>query len=42
MGKVKTGECYFRDAEGNLCLAESFVDEAGVVTSEERVVEPAV
>lgn len=22
----KTGECYFRDDAGNLCLAESFVD----------------
>lgn len=42
MEKVKTGECYFRNEAGDLCLSESFVDENGEVTSEDRVVEPAV
>lgn len=29
----KTGECYFRDDEGNLWIAESFCDKLGVVTT---------
>lgn len=31
---TKTGECYFRDEEGVLWLAESFVDEDGYVTTQ--------
>lgn len=33
-GKVKTGECYYRDEYGDLWLAESFCDSAGVVTTQ--------
>lgn len=31
---VKTGECYYRDDEGQLWLAESFVDADGVTSTE--------
>lgn len=34
---TKTGECYFRDEEGQLWLAESFVDENGVTTTEDTL-----
>lgn len=30
---TKTGECLYLDENGNLCLAESFVDKDGVCTS---------
>ena len=36
---IKTGECMYRDEEGNLCLAESFVDENGEVTTEITIIE---
>jgi len=36
---MKTGECYFRDDAGALWLAESFQDEAGVVTSIQTLIE---
>ena len=39
---TKTGECKYRDEEGNLCLAESFVDVAGEVTTKKTVLEIAV
>ena len=39
MGKTKTGECYYRDDEGQLWLAESFVDGKGVTTTETRGVD---
>ena len=29
----KTGECYFRDENGDLWLAESFCDKLGVITT---------
>ena len=29
----KIGECYFRDDDGNLWIAESFCDKLGVVTT---------
>jgi hypothetical protein len=32
---MKTGEVYFRDEDGTLWLCESFVDEAGVVTTKQ-------
>lgn len=35
----KTGECYWRDEFGALWLAESFVDEAGAVTTTQTKVE---
>jgi hypothetical protein len=33
MEKVKTGECYFRDENGLLWLAISYVDQDGVVST---------
>ena len=36
---TKTGECYFRDEEGKLWLAESFIDDSGVTTTETKQVE---
>lgn len=36
---TKTGEVFFLDDEGRLCLAESFVDEHGNVSTETRVIE---
>lgn len=30
---TKTGECLYLDENGNLCLAESFIDKDGVCTS---------
>ena len=39
MGKTKTGECYYRDDEGQLWLAESFVDAKGVTTTQQHLVE---
>lgn len=30
---MKTGECYFRDEDGNLWLAISYQDENGTVTT---------
>jgi hypothetical protein len=38
MGLIKTGECYFRDEEGALWCAASYVDEGGVVTTEQTLV----
>lgn len=31
---VKTGEAYYRDEDGVLWLAETFVDEEGTVTTQ--------
>lgn len=39
--KIKTGEVMYRDSAGNLMQAISYVDEDGVVTTEETCVEPA-
>lgn len=36
---IKNGKVYFRDPDGALYLAESFVDENGVVTTEHTLVE---
>ena len=36
---IKTGGCMYRDEEGNLCLAESFVDEDGEATTEATIIE---
>ena len=36
---IKTGECIYRDEEGNLCLAESFLDADGGVTTEVTIIE---
>ena len=36
---TKTGECLYLDENGNLCLAESFVDKDGVCTSISTVVQ---
>lgn len=38
---VKTGEVYFRDEVGALWLAESYVNEQGVVTTQQIEIEPA-
>jgi hypothetical protein len=35
----KTGECYFINEDGQLCLAESFVDDSGKVETRTTVVE---
>ena len=35
----KTGECYYRDENGALWLAESFVDKKGVVTTRDTLIE---
>ena len=37
----KTGECYFINEEGQLCLAESFEDEQGNVETQITVIEDA-
>lgn len=37
---IKTGECYCRDEDGNLWLAESYIDENGdVFTHTNRIPE---
>lgn len=36
---TKTGECYYRYDSGALWLAESWVDDNGVVTTKENLVE---
>lgn len=36
---IKTGECIYRDEEGILCLAESFVDADGEVTTKITIIE---
>ena len=36
---LKTGECIYRDEEGILCLAESFVDADGEATTEVTIIE---
>lgn len=36
---TKTGECLYLDENGNLCLAETFVDKDGVTTSTSKVIE---
>lgn len=38
---VKTGECFYRDEQGALLLATSYVDDDGVTTTEVTVIEPA-
>lgn len=42
MAKVKNGECRFFDEQGNLCLAESFMDEKGLVSTETKILEAFV
>ena len=39
MTLTKTGECYYRDAAGKLWLAESFIDDVGVVTTQDTEVQ---
>ena len=39
---TKTGECLYLDENGNLCLAESFVDESGSVSTEIKILEAFV
>ncbi len=39
MAKVKVGECYYREKDGSLWIAESFQDADGVVTSEVRSID---
>jgi hypothetical protein len=36
---MKTGECYYLDEDGNLCLATSYCDENGHVTTSSALVE---
>ena len=36
---IKTGECFFRDEDGLIWLAESFQDEDGVVTTQHTLVD---
>jgi len=36
----KTGECYYRDDNGYLWLAESYMDDDGVVTTQSIQIEP--
>lgn len=36
---LKTGECYFRDEDGVLYIAESFVDNTGAVYTEVKQVQ---
>lgn len=31
---IKTGECYYRDENDKLWLAESYIDEGGFVTTQ--------
>lgn len=40
--KTKTGECKYIDEQGNLCLAESFIDEKGLVSTETKILEAFV
>ena len=35
---IKTGEVYFLDEDGNLCIAISWQDEDGVVWTEQDIV----
>lgn len=39
MEKIKTGEVFYRDADGNLWIAESFEDENGKVTTQDTLIE---
>lgn len=39
MAKEKTGEVFYRDENGQLWLAESFVDENGEVVTQDIIVE---
>lgn len=39
--ETQTGSVYYRDDAGNLMLAESFQNEAGVTRTVDTVVEPA-
>lgn len=36
--KTETGECYYLDESGRLCVAISYTDENGTVTTEVRIV----
>ena len=38
---MKTGECYFRKENGDLWLAESFINDNGLVISTEVFIELA-
>ena len=39
---METGRVNYIDEQGNLCLAESFVDSEGVVTSTSKVLEYSI
>ena len=39
---IKTGEVFTRDEQGNLCIAESFVDSNGVSSSKTTIIEYAI
>jgi hypothetical protein len=36
---TKTGECYYRDEDGSLWLAVSYVDEKNFVTTQDVLIE---
>ena len=36
---IKTGECMYRDEKDNLCLAESFINKSGEVTTKITIIE---
>lgn len=38
--KIETGRCNYMDEQGNLCLAISYIDENGIVTTEPEIVVP--
>lgn len=38
---TKTGEVYWRDEDGALWLAETFVDKKGVTSTTQTLIEPA-
>ena len=39
--RVKTGECYYRNEQGDLMLAASYQYEDGDVVTEDILIEPA-
>jgi hypothetical protein len=41
MALTKTGEVFYREINGDLCIAESFVDDGGVVTTQSTLISPA-
>jgi hypothetical protein len=36
--KTKTGQCYYLDENEQLCIAISYIDENGFVTTENEIV----